>query len=72
MPTVNRSMNDIMRLTPQASSTTSGLAIGGGNYRQSYVTVDGAAFNNMFGIAATCPQAVRPFRSTRWSRCRCR
>ena len=34
MPTVNRSMNDIMRLTPQASSTTSGLAIGGGNYRR--------------------------------------
>ena len=36
--------------TPQASTTTSGLAIGGGNYRQSYVTVDGAAFNNAFGI----------------------
>ena len=33
MPSVSRSMNDIMKLTPQASTTTSGLAIGGGNYR---------------------------------------
>ena len=29
MPSVSRSMNDIMKLTPQASTTTSGLAIGG-------------------------------------------
>lgn len=60
MPTVNRSMNDIMKLTPQASSTTSGLAIGGGNYRQSYVTVDGAAFNNMFGIGGNLPAGGSP------------
>lgn len=60
MPSVNRSMNDIMRLTPQASSTTSGLAIGGGNYRQSYVTVDGAAFNNMFGIGGNLPSGGTP------------
>ena len=59
MPTVNRSMNDIMRLTPQASSTTSGLA-SGGNYRQSYVTVDGAAFNNMFGIGGNLPAGGSP------------
>lgn len=49
LPTASRSMNDVMKLTPQASSTTNGLAIGGGNYRSSYVTVDGAAFNNAFG-----------------------
>ena len=60
IPTVNRSMNDIMKLTPQASSTTSGLAIGGGNYRQSYVTVDGAAFNNMFGIGGNLPAGGSP------------
>ena len=60
MPTVNRSMNDIMKLTPQASSTTSGLAIGGGNYRPSYVTVDGAAFNNMFGIGGNLPAGGSP------------
>lgn len=59
-PTVSRSMNDIMKLTPQASSTTSGLAIGGGNYRQSYVTVDGAAFNNAFGIGGNLPAGGSP------------
>ncbi|MEG2366228.1 MAG: carboxypeptidase regulatory-like domain-containing protein [Alistipes sp.] len=60
MPSVDRSMNDILKLTPQASSTTSGLAIGGGNYRQSYVTVDGAAFNNAFGIGGNLPSGGTP------------
>ena len=56
IPTVSRSMNDIMRLTPQGGNTTgSGFAVGGGNYRQSYVTVDGAAFNNAFGIGSNLP-----------------
>ena len=58
MPSVSRSMNDIMKLTPQASTTTSGLAIGGGNYRQSYVTVDGAAFNNAFGIGGNLAAVI--------------
>jgi len=60
MPSVSRSMNDILALTPQASSTTSGLAIGGGNYRGSTVTVDGAAFNNMFGIGQNLPAGGTP------------
>ena len=52
VPTVSRSMTDIMKLTPQSSSS-SGLAIGGGNYRQSSITVDGAAFNNAFGLGSS-------------------
>ncbi len=60
LPTVNRSMNDVMKLTPQASATSSGLAIGGGNYRSSYVTVDGAAFNNAFGIGSNLPASGSP------------
>ena len=60
MPTVSRSMNDVMKLTPQASSTSNGLAIGGGNYRSSYVTVDGAAFNNAFGIGSNLPAGGAP------------
>ena len=60
MPTVSRSMNDIMKLTPQASTTSNGLAIGGGNYRSSYVTVDGAAFNNAFGIGSNLPAGGAP------------
>ena len=52
VPTIGRSMTDIMKLTPQSSSA-SGMAIGGGNYRQSYITVDGAAFNNAFGLGSS-------------------
>jgi len=52
VPTVGRSMTDIMKLTPQSSSA-SGMAIGGGNYRQSSITVDGAAFNNAFGLGSS-------------------
>ena len=60
LPTVSRSLNDVMKLTPQASSTSNGLAIGGGNYRSSYVTVDGAAFNNAFGIGSNLPAGGAP------------
>ena len=59
-PAVSRSMNDIMRLSPQSNSTTNGFAVGGGNYRQSYVTVDGAAFNNAFGIGQNLPANGSP------------
>lgn len=60
VPTVSRSMNDIMRLTPQGGNTGNGFAVGGGNYRQSYVTVDGAAFNNAFGIGSNLPAGGSP------------
>ena len=59
-PTITRSMNDIMRLSPQSSTTSNGFAVGGGNYRQSFVTVDGAAFNNAFGIGANLPASGAP------------
>src|SRR5450759_3804923 len=51
MPTVNRSINDLTRLTPQSN----GNQIGGGNYRQNFITVDGAQFNNAFGIGTNLP-----------------
>lgn len=51
MPTISRSINDVTRLTPQAN----GNQIGGGNYRQNTVTVDGAQFNNAFGIGSNMP-----------------
>jgi hypothetical protein len=60
LPTVSRSMNDIMRLSPQSAVTSNGFAAGGGNYRQSYVTVDGAAFNNAFGIGSNLPAGGTP------------
>jgi hypothetical protein len=51
VPTVSRSVNDVTRLTPQAN----GNQIGGGNYRQNFILVDGAQFNNAFGIGSNLP-----------------
>ena len=59
LPTITRSLNDFIRLTPQASSTSNG-SIGGGNYRQNYITVDGADFNNTFGIGSNLPAGGSP------------
>ncbi|MCL2502176.1 MAG: carboxypeptidase regulatory-like domain-containing protein, partial [Bacteroidales bacterium] len=60
MPTVSRSINDLIRLTPQAYSSPNGPAIGGGHYRQNFITVDGAAFNNGFGIGGNLPGGGSP------------
>ncbi|WP_423128593.1 TonB-dependent receptor [Gaoshiqia sp. Z1-71] len=60
MPTISRSVNDLIRLTPQATINSNGANIGGGNYRQSFVTVDGAAFNNAFGIGQNLPASGSP------------
>jgi len=60
LPTVSRSMNDMIALTPQTANTSSGLSIGGGNLRQSYVTVDGAAFHNAYGIGGNLPAGGAP------------
>lgn len=60
VPTVSRSLNDVLKLTPQGANTGNGFAVGGGNYRQSYVTVDGAAFNNAFGIGSNLPAGGSP------------
>jgi hypothetical protein len=56
LPTVVRSLNDITRLTPQSN----GSSVGGGNYRQNNVTVDGADFNNNFGIGTNLPANGSP------------
>lgn len=56
LPTLTRSLNDLIRLTPQANGTT----IGGGNSRQNNVTVDGADFNNNFGIGNNLPGNGNP------------
>src|SRR4051812_19047442 len=51
LPSITRSINDLTRLTPQANGTS----IGGGNFRQNYITVDGSDFNNTFGIGTNLP-----------------
>ncbi|MBV9988172.1 MAG: carboxypeptidase regulatory-like domain-containing protein [Chitinophagaceae bacterium] len=59
LPTIQRSLNDFTRLTPQATSTNTG-AIGGGNSRQNFITVDGSDFNNTFGIGGNLPANGSP------------
>ena len=56
LPSINRSVNDLTRLTPQANGTS----IGGGNYRSNNFTVDGANFNNQFGIGQNIPANGSP------------
>jgi outer membrane receptor protein involved in Fe transport len=56
LPTITRSLNDFTRITPQANGTS----VGGGNYRQNQITVDGADFNNNFGIGSNLPAGGSP------------
>ena len=48
LPTLNRSLNDFTKLTPMSSSGN----FGGVSYRFNNVTVDGASFNNSFGLSS--------------------
>lgn len=56
LPSISRSLNDFTRATPQSN----GAAIGGGNYRQNNFTIDGADFNNSFGIGGNLPANGTP------------
>ena len=50
LPTLNRSFADFTRLTPQASG---GGGFGGRNGNFNNITIDGAIFNNSFGLSST-------------------
>ncbi|MGZ4001287.1 MAG: outer membrane beta-barrel protein, partial [Mucilaginibacter sp.] len=49
LPTLNRSLSDFTKLTPSAN----GLSFGGRSNLYNNLTVDGALFNNSFGLAST-------------------
>ena len=49
LPTINRSLQDFTKLTPSSN----GLSFGGRNNLYNNVTVDGANFNNAFGLTST-------------------
>ena len=49
LPTINRSLTDFTKLEP----TANGLNIGGRSSQYNNLTVDGANFNNSFGLAGT-------------------
>ena len=56
LPTVNRSISDIARLSPYAN----GMGFAGGDGRSTNFTLDGANFNNNFGLSANLPGGGNP------------
>lgn len=53
MPSVNRDLNDFLRLTPQASAYGGGVSFGGINNRFNAIYIDGAINNDVFGLASS-------------------
>lgn len=53
LPTSSRSLNDFLRLTPQANPTPAGgMAFGGSSSKFNNITIDGAVNNDVFGLSA--------------------
>ncbi len=55
LPTISRSADDYTRLTPSASSTVNGTSFAGRNGQYNNYSLDGAVFNNPFGLDAPTP-----------------
>ncbi|MCY7422777.1 MAG: TonB-dependent receptor [Chitinophagaceae bacterium] len=55
LPTIGRSADDYLRLTPSASPTYNGLSFAGRNGQYNNFSLDGAVFNNPFGLDAPTP-----------------
>ena len=56
LPTVNRSIEDVARMSPYAN----GMSFAGGDGRSTNFTVDGANFNNNFGLSDKLPSGGNP------------
>jgi len=56
MPSINRSISDVAKLSPYAS----GMSIAGGDGRSTNFTIDGANFNNNFGLSSNLPGGGNP------------
>ena len=57
LPTVNRSINDVTRLSPYGGN---GMSFAGSDGRTANFTVDGANFNNNFGLSDNLPGGGNP------------
>jgi hypothetical protein len=55
LPTISRSADDYLRLTPSASATYNGISFAGRNGQYNNFSLDGAVFNNPFGLDAPTP-----------------
>ena len=56
LPTINRSISDIARVSPY----TNGMGFSGGDGRSTNFTVDGSNFNNNFGLSPNLPGGGNP------------
>jgi hypothetical protein len=56
IPTINRSIADIVQFSPYAN----GMSFAGGDGRSTNFTVDGANFNNNFGLSSNLPGGGTP------------
>ncbi len=57
LPTVSRSITDMTRLSPYGGN---GMSFGGADGRTANFTVDGASFNNDFGLSSALPGGGNP------------
>ena len=55
MPTISRSADDFLRLTPSASANYNGMSFAGRNGQYNNFSLDGAVFNNPFGLDSPTP-----------------
>lgn len=55
LPTINRSADDYLRLAPSASANYNGMSFAGRNGQYNNFSLDGAVFNNPFGLDAPTP-----------------
>ena len=53
LPTITRDFTDFVRLVPQISSSGSGTSGAGRNFRFNSIQIDGAANNDLFGLASS-------------------
>ena len=56
LPTVNRSITDVVKVSPYAN----GMSFAGSDGRSTNFTVDGANFNNNFGLSSNLPGGGTP------------
>lgn len=57
LPTVSRSITDVTRLSPYGGN---GMSFAGADGRTANFTVDGASFNNNFGLSSSLPGGGNP------------
>lgn len=53
LPTISRSLNDFTRITPQATTSGSGISFAGQNNRFNNFSIDGTVNNDVFGLSAS-------------------